>query len=499
MFQVTERRSSLRAAFLALLLAFGVFAQTDAQVRRSQDAKQLMAAGRFAEAAPIYEELTRALPSNVGLRLNLALAYHMLGRHTDAVPEFERVLKADAKNGPALLSLGAAYLELNQPAKAINPLNAYVALDPEHVPARGMLANALLTLGRSSEALPHFRKLTVLIPNDPKAWYGLGRTYEALAADTFRELDKTAQGSAEWLALVAESRLENRQDRSAFYFYREALSKKSDLRGLHAALALIYRRTGHPDWAVAEEQKEAGLPKPDCAREKAVCAFMTGRFTEAAAADSPLYWRTRAYNELAVQAFRKLGSLPPSIELHLLKAEIHANRDQKREAVTELQAAAKLAPVDVRVTRRLAIAVHDAHDYANAISLIEQLLGAEPRDAELQFLLGDSWLQQSEAEKALEPMRTAVRLDPKLLPARAGLGMTLSRLGHAADAIPHLTAALSIDEDGSLHYQLARAMQSAGQADKAEPIMAKYKELKERSEREAEKLEAAAVITAPEQ
>ena len=82
------------------LCAIGVGrAQSDELARKSHEAKQLMAAGRFVEAIPLYQELGRALPSITGLRLNLGLAYHMTGRQAEAVPEFERVLKSDPGNG----------------------------------------------------------------------------------------------------------------------------------------------------------------------------------------------------------------------------------------------------------------------------------------------------------------------------------------------------------------------------------------------------------------
>ena len=46
--------------------------------------------------------------------------------------------------------------------------------------------------------------------------------------------------------------------------------------------------------------------------------------------------------------------------------------------------------------------------------------------------------------------------------ADASLGLALSRLGKHAEAIPHLRKALELDDDGSLHFQLANAYRAAG-------------------------------------
>ncbi len=485
-------RPAIRAALL-LCAALSAYAQPEDLARKSQDAKQLMAAGRFSEAIPIYQNLCQALPSNTGLRLNLALAYHMAGRPREAVPEFERVLKADPANQPALLSLGAALLELKQPVKAIAPLTKFVSLETDNVDARGMLANALLSAGRAKEAAVHFRKLTALTPQDPKAWYGLGRSYEALAQNAFQQLDKTAQGSAEWLALIADSRVEQRQYRSAFYFYKEALAKRPDLPGLHSALAKVYRATNHPEWAAAEEQKTG---KPDCTKDKAACEFAAGKFLEAAAGPS-LYWQVRAYNELALQAFERLGAVPESIEMHALKAELLTNHGNKLEAVEEWRAAQRLAPGDPRVERQLATAMYLAGDYKAALPVLRKLAREGPRSAELHFFMGDSLLHLEQPQEAISELQTAVRLDPKMLPAQASLGLALIRDDRPRDAIPHLTAALSIDDDGSLHYQLARAYQASGAAELAKAAMQKYQEIQQRTETLKRDVEEKAQITPP--
>src|SRR5918911_415137 len=104
---------------LFFLLCVSLSAQSDELALKSQRAKELMAAGRFADAIPIYEELCRAVPGNPGLLLNLALAEHMAGQHRKAIPNFEAVVKVQPGNVPALLSLGVAHLELGEAALAI--------------------------------------------------------------------------------------------------------------------------------------------------------------------------------------------------------------------------------------------------------------------------------------------------------------------------------------------------------------------------------------------
>jgi tetratricopeptide (TPR) repeat protein len=481
---------------LFVLLAAALAAQTEDLAQKSRAAKELMASGRFADAIPIYDELCRALPANMGLRLNLALALHMAGREKEAVPEFERVLQGDPANQPALLSLGVALLQLNQPARAVAPLQKIVALQPENVEARGMLANALLSLGRAREATSHFRELTRMAAGDPKAWYGLGRSYEALAQRSFKELDKTSQGSAEWLSLIAETRMERRQFRAAFYFYTEALRKNPSLPGLHASLAEVYRRSGHNDWAAVEDKKERALGPPDCGREKAACDFAAGRFLEAASGTSP-YWRARAANELAFRAYSRLGTLPESIELHSVKADILTSHGDYLEAANEWRAAGKLAPRDRGIARQAAVALYLAHDYEHALPELRPMLAGEPASAELHFFVGDSLLRLEKPDEGLPELQTAVKLDPKLLPARASLGLALIRLDKPAEAIPHLSAALEIDEDGSLHYQLARAYQRSGNADLAKETMRKYQELRRQVEAQKQDVEEKAQIRAP--
>ena len=492
--QAVQGWSVLRATLL--FLSAVAFAQSNDLAVKSQRAKELMADGRFTEAVPIYEELVKALPANPGLHLNLGLALQMSGQLTEAVPEFQRVLKAEPANFPALLSLGATYLSLNEPAKAIPVLDKAVTGQPADPNPRGMLANALLALERPKEAAVHFRKLTVLTPTEPKAWFGLGRCYEALATAAFDELTKSGQDSPEWLTLLAETRASRRQYRAAFYFYRQALQAKSGLRGIHSALSVIYRATDHPDWAEIEAKKEAALPPPNCATEKPECDFRAGKLLEAANAKSS-YWQTRAYNALALDAFTKLSALPESVELHTLLADIAAGRGQFLDAAKEWRAAVKLDPADTRLEGELAAALYQAHDYQAALPLLQAQLKRFPASAEFNFYLGDCYLRLEQPGKAIEYLEIAAKLDPKQLPIRASLGLTLMKLERPKEAVDHLDAALVIDDDGSLHYQLVRAYQAAGESEKAKEVLAEYQKIQQSNEAAKRDLDEKVKITEP--
>jgi predicted Zn-dependent protease len=488
---------------LFLLIASGQPSPDDLAAK-AQQAKELMEAGRFDAAIPLCQDLVKALPGNPGLVLNLALAQHMAGREREAVSNFEIVLKAQPTSLPALLSLGAARLALNEPGLAIAPLQKALAVEKDNLDARGMLATALMDAKRYADAAAQYRQLTDKSQDDPRAWYGLGMSYQALSTEAFEQMQKIDPKSSWVAALVADSRVQRRQYRSAFFFYSEALKELPRLHGLHSAMADIYRKTGHPEWASTEDVKEQSLSPADCAAHPLECRFTGGKDLEILSAKPPakpdaesLYWRTKAANELAMQAFFRLGQLPESIELHQLRAEIARDSGRPLEAVTEWRAALKLAPGNPRARQELAVSLFMANDYRSAFDEAVDLLKTLPGAPELNFVAGDSLLRLEEPDKAEPYLRAALKGDPHMVAAGASLGLALSRLGRFSEAVPLLEKSLVLDDDGSLHYQLARAYQAAGTADKAKAAMAQYQELVDRSQKAKEEVAREAQIGPP--
>jgi len=475
-----------RLLFLLIGLTFAlpIAAQSDAMAAESSRAKRLMSEGRFGEAVPIYEKLLLTMPSNAGIQLNLAMALHMSGGDAKAIPHFEAVLKQQPQSLPALMLLSASYLRTGKPDKAVPLLQRALKIAPEDTEGRSMMIDALLMLDRHEAAIPHLRYMAAAQPENPRVWFGLGKAYEAVAQRAFESLEKAGPDSPWWLYLAGDVRLKMDRNTAAFTLFRAALEKQPSLRGAHAALAEIYRKTNHADWATVEEELERKQPAPPCAAPSAECHFIKGRHQQslaaALAAKTPeaLFWQARAANEMARQSFKRLAQLPPSVESHQAMAELYRNQGRHNEAIKEWRAALELAPGDPRLQQELATSVYMSRDYPNAEKLVRDLISKDPEVPELQFILGDSLMGQQKLEEAIPPLEKALSLRKDYLAAHAVLGRALLQTGQADRAIPHLKTGLATDNDGSLYIQLSRAYRATGQPALAEEMIQKYQEIR---------------------
>jgi predicted Zn-dependent protease len=395
-------------------------------------------------------------------------------------------------------------MELGEPEPAVAPLQRVVTAQPANGQARQMLAAALLELQRWEAAARQFRALADRAPEDPRAWHGLGRSYEGLTRAAYDELRRTAPESPYVLLLTADALATQGKHANAFRLYRDALEKQPRFREAREALARIYEQTGHADWAATERAKALRVPRGDCRAHPGLeCEFRSGRYAKVLASARPLrtamarYWTARAAQELAIQAFGRLGGLPPSAESALLRAQVLGGEGRHLEAAAELRQAAQSWPEDVRLRRELATSLYLARDFEAARPLLEELVRREPGSAETAFMLGDGYLQQQQAEKAIPALEAAVAVDPKLLLARAALGRAYMLAGDPGRALPHLEAAGETDEDGSLHYQLSRAYQARGLADRAQETLRRSQELREAAAARQLALQQEFAITPP--
>jgi tetratricopeptide (TPR) repeat protein len=468
----------------------------DALAEKNRRANQALAENRFGEAIALYRELVKALPDNPGLRMNLGIALDRAGQPSAAIPEFERVTRATPSSAAAWFLLGLAYQQLNQPQQALAPLREAVRLDPNDGNALLELGDAELTTGAARGAVRDFGALTILKPDLPKAWEGLGRAYLSLSEGSFQLLNNQVPESPYSLALAARSRASQERYADALSLYAGAIEKAPELSGLHAARAEIYRQSGHEDWARTEIERESQIPKPDCARRPAACAWMAGDWkgavSAAAKTQSPenLYWTALAGSHLAEESFNRLASLPQSPEIHAVLADSYQRLGRRLEAVAEWRKALELNPSDRLLQARLAESMVKARIYGEAEPILTALVTRQPENGEWQYLLGNLLLQLKRDEEALPHLLIATKRMPNLLPADEALGRVYLDLGKPSEAAAFLEKARPLD-DGSLSFALSSAYRQLGRADEARAALARYRALtKQRSAENATNDEA---------
>jgi Flp pilus assembly protein TadD len=80
-----------------------------------------MQAGRFDDAAMIYEELTSARPNDAGLLMNLGMARYMAGHPEAALGPLQKSVRLNPSLAPASLFLGGTLLDLGRRSSRKRP------------------------------------------------------------------------------------------------------------------------------------------------------------------------------------------------------------------------------------------------------------------------------------------------------------------------------------------------------------------------------------------
>jgi tetratricopeptide (TPR) repeat protein len=142
-------------------------------------------------------------------------------------------------------------------------------------------------------------------------------------------------------------------------------------------------------------------------------------------------------------------------------ADAYSGCNRYSEAAKVLEAAKEL---------RLAARAHwQAREYDAAKSLFDAVSAEYASDAMFHYEYGDTLYRVEGAESALPHLQLAM----SILAARGSLGRALLDLGRAAEAIPHLEAA--VQADPTLLLPLSRSYKATGRVEDAARAEAEYR------------------------
>ncbi|MBB6142902.1 tetratricopeptide (TPR) repeat protein [Silvibacterium bohemicum] len=225
----------------------------------------------------------------------------------------------------------------------------------------------------------------------------------------------------------------------------------------------------------------------------AVCSYFSGNYkltsdTGAELAKIPvlssagLYWSLKANEKLAQDSLAQFEQLEPnSARSHLLMGDIYRQRQLFADAENEYQKALEIAPGDTGAMMGLASAYLGDAKIDQAIAIAERSLAQTPDDLETNTIMGEALIAQHRFAASEPYLLKGLHSKPQMLPhVHALLGKAYAADGKGTDAIRELTLGLASDEDGGLHYQLARLYSKAGDQPAAELAIAQMKAIQQK-------------------
>jgi tetratricopeptide (TPR) repeat protein len=326
-------------------------------------------------------------------------------------------------------------------------------------------AEALIQKQDYAAAEPLLRKVVEGDPTNYVAWFdlgfvdnSLGRTDDSIAA--YRK-SVAAKPDVFESNLNLGLQLAKTQQPDAEQFLRAATQLKPTSQIAEGqgrawlSLAHVLEAT-KPDEAIAAYRRAAALqpkdPEPHLAagllleREEKF-SDAEREYKEALALDASsdaltglanIYMRGRRFPEAEENLRKLVAAHPGQASAHIQLGRVLAAEGKNDDAITELQAGAKLDPSDASLQRDLADLYSIAKKHDRAEAAYRALLATNPNDAELHQSLGKSLLEQKKFADAQKEFLLAVNLKPDLGNAYGDLAFAASENKDYALAIKAL-------------------------------------------------------------
>jgi predicted Zn-dependent protease len=164
--------------------------------------------------------------------------------------------------------------------------------------------------------------------------------------------------------------------------------------------------------------------------------------------------------------------------MHVLLGDVFREKRRWEEAETEYRRAIALDPKGRSARLSLAITLYSELKNDEAFALTESLLSEDPGNPEANLLAGEILVQGNQFAQAESYLLKRAGLQPELLlRSHVLLGKVYAETGRVPQAIAEYKLGLSTDQDGSVHYQLARLYQQSGNKIAAEEAFKESKRL----------------------
>jgi len=212
-----------------------------------------------------------------------------------------------------------------------------------------------------------------------------------------------------------------------------------------------------------------------------------------------LYHRGRAHLLVSKDSYAEMFKIDPeSWRVHRVLAQANAEAERHVEAITEYEAAIRLAPTQPGLHEELGTEYRNANKIHEAEQAFERELEIDPNNVLARYKLGALAVEQGDGAKGKDLIEGALRLKPGLVHSDYNLGRAEMLLGNDAAAAEDFLRAVKSDSDLEVveqaWYQLGTVYRRLHRVDDARNAMQMFQKLKdqeaERSQMRLKKYQA---------
>ncbi len=190
------------------------------------------------------------------------------------------------------------------------------------------------------------------------------------------------------------------------------------------------------------------------------------------------FWQQKRFVETEIVLRRRLDLGDERAALWSLFGDALDAQKKTAEAVSAYEKAVKLAPDSIDLRYALGSFYWKQIRYDDAEREFLEILKREPNEPRASFNLGDIYLTNGEAVKAIPLLEIAVKAFPAEFDTRFALGRALLLTNKYQAAIGQLESAVKLrPEIAEGYYQLGFALQKSGRRDEAKNAFKKVREL----------------------
>jgi tetratricopeptide (TPR) repeat protein len=411
-------------------------------------------------------------------------------RYKEAADLYKDILASD--NQPPCIRSEAGFLALREGDTQNAELEFKAERDTHPECSMALLGEARLNIaaGNSQAALQLVQQ----------AW---NRDHGFLSANASLLFDGLASESAQgFLNYLAQAQSSAQLDQSLYAALTQPVQSTVEASaGKPPGLSPAVHNQAMQEYLAGHDARCAGLLKSAQAAGKegnpetlAACSFFSGDYeltydaahTLESLPSHPqaqaLYWAIKANEKLAFESLARFEQLAPdSARSHILLGDIYRQRERYDDARAEYAKALDISPNDTAALLGLASAYYGDQNIGETMETARKALLQSPNDPDVNLLIGEALLSQHKFADAEPHLLKALNAKPQMLPhVHALLGEAYAADNKTQDAVRELKLGAGSDQDGSVHYHLARLYSKLGDAADAAIAIQQMKTLQQK-------------------